>query len=162
MLSWKTYPQCFPSRNFHVSYENQIWYSGRSWRGTGRPPPIAKVLCRSCTEGTKKKIQTKPSRRSLPAKEEEGDPEEDPKPDRGTPPKFQPVEELLNIELIPGDPEKFTQIGSQMEETIRKEAIQCLRRNIDVFAWTPQDLEGIDHEVITHYLNIDPQVKPVK
>ncbi|KAL0416410.1 UNVERIFIED_CONTAM: Pro-Pol polyprotein [Sesamum latifolium] len=33
---------------------------------------------------------------------------------------------------------------------------------MDVFAWTPQDLEGIDPEVISHHLNIDPRVKPVK
>ncbi|KAL0400180.1 UNVERIFIED_CONTAM: Retrovirus-related Pol polyprotein from transposon [Sesamum radiatum] len=33
---------------------------------------------------------------------------------------------------------------------------------MDVFAWTPQDLEGIDPRVISHHLNIDPYVKPVK
>ncbi|KAL0445764.1 UNVERIFIED_CONTAM: hypothetical protein Slati_1704300 [Sesamum latifolium] len=43
-----------------------------------------------------------------------------------------------------------------MDETIRREVVQCLQRNIDVFAWTLQDLEGIDPEVITHHLNIDP------
>ncbi|KAL0411838.1 UNVERIFIED_CONTAM: Pro-Pol polyprotein [Sesamum latifolium] len=49
-----------------------------------------------------------------------------------------------------------------MDEAIRKEVIQCLRRNVDVFAWTPQDLEGINPEVITHHLNINPRVNPVK
>ncbi|KAL0421109.1 UNVERIFIED_CONTAM: Transposon Ty3-G Gag-Pol polyprotein [Sesamum latifolium] len=92
----------------------------------------------------------------------EGDLEEDSETDRGTPHKFQPAEELLNIGLMPGDPEKVTRISSQMDEAIRKEVIQCLRRNVDVFAWTPQDLEGINPEVITHHLNIDPRVKPVK
>ncbi|KAL0421277.1 UNVERIFIED_CONTAM: hypothetical protein Slati_3150600 [Sesamum latifolium] len=92
----------------------------------------------------------------------EGDPEGDSETDGGTPPKVQPIEELLNIELIPGDPEKVTQIGSQMNEAIRKEIIQCLRCNIDIFAWTPHDLQGINPEVITHHLNINPRVKPVK
>ncbi|KAL0457987.1 UNVERIFIED_CONTAM: hypothetical protein Slati_0425900 [Sesamum latifolium] len=92
----------------------------------------------------------------------ESDLEEDPEADRGTPPKVQPAEELLNNELIPADPEKVTRIGSQMDETIRREVVQCLKRNIDTFVWTPQDLEGIDPEVITHHLNIDPHVKPVK
>ncbi|KAL0445004.1 UNVERIFIED_CONTAM: hypothetical protein Slati_2223100 [Sesamum latifolium] len=78
------------------------------------------------------------------------------------PPKVQPAEELLNIELIPGDPVNTTCIGSQMEEATRREVVRCLQRNIDVFAWTPQDLEGIDPEVITHHLSIDPQVKSVK
>ncbi|KAL0381886.1 UNVERIFIED_CONTAM: hypothetical protein Slati_4610900, partial [Sesamum latifolium] len=87
--------------------------------------------------------------------EQEGDPETS----KGTPPKVQPSEELLNIKLVPGDPEKVTRIGSQMDETIRREVVQCLQRNIDVFAWTLQDLEGIDPEVITHHLNIDPQAE---
>ncbi|KAL0411500.1 UNVERIFIED_CONTAM: hypothetical protein Slati_3739700 [Sesamum latifolium] len=80
----------------------------------------------------------------------------------GDTPKVQPAEELLNIKLVPGDPEKVTRIGSQMDEAIRKEVIQCLRHNVDVFAWTPQNLEGLNPKVITHHLNIDPRVKPVK
>ncbi|KAL0383831.1 UNVERIFIED_CONTAM: hypothetical protein Slati_4547600, partial [Sesamum latifolium] len=50
------------------------------------------------------------------------------------PAKVQPAEELLNIEI----------------------------RNADIFAWALQDLEGIDPKVITHHLNIDPSIKPVK
>ncbi|KAL0430595.1 UNVERIFIED_CONTAM: hypothetical protein Sradi_0685500 [Sesamum radiatum] len=29
-------------------------------------------------------------------------------------------------------------------------------------AWTPQDLEGIDPGVITHHLNLDPTIRPMK
>ncbi|KAL0438686.1 UNVERIFIED_CONTAM: hypothetical protein Slati_2351600 [Sesamum latifolium] len=47
-------------------------------------------------------------------------------------------------------------------EEAKKEITLCLRRNGDIFAWTPQDLEGIDPQVITHHLNIDPSCKPVK
>ncbi|KAL0445094.1 UNVERIFIED_CONTAM: hypothetical protein Slati_2232100 [Sesamum latifolium] len=43
-----------------------------------------------------------------------------------------------------------------------KEVIQCLQRNIDIFVWTPKDLEGINPNVITHHLNIDPHIRPVK
>ncbi|KAL0462884.1 UNVERIFIED_CONTAM: hypothetical protein Slati_0176000 [Sesamum latifolium] len=80
----------------------------------------------------------------------------------GTPSKVQPAEELLNIEVMPGDLEKTTRIGSHISNVIRKELVQCLQRNADIFAWTPQDLEGIDPRVITHHLNIDPSIKPVK
>ncbi|KAL0433514.1 UNVERIFIED_CONTAM: hypothetical protein Slati_2685700 [Sesamum latifolium] len=54
------------------------------------------------------------------------------------------VEELLTVELIPGDPDKITKIGSKMKEDVREQVINCLRKNKDMFAWTPQDLEGID------------------
>ncbi|KAL0420443.1 UNVERIFIED_CONTAM: Retrovirus-related Pol polyprotein from transposon [Sesamum latifolium] len=80
----------------------------------------------------------------------------------GTPAKVQPAEELLNIEIILGHPDKTTRIGSQMSEETKKEVVQCLQRNVDIFAWTPKDLEGIDPKVITHHINIDPSIKPVK
>ncbi|KAL0453905.1 UNVERIFIED_CONTAM: Pro-Pol polyprotein [Sesamum latifolium] len=51
---------------------------------------------------------------------------------------------------------------SEATETPAKEITLCLQRNADIFAWTPQDLEGIDPQVITHHLNIDPNCKPVK
>ncbi|KAL0420577.1 UNVERIFIED_CONTAM: hypothetical protein Slati_3080600 [Sesamum latifolium] len=44
----------------------------------------------------------------------EGDPEKDLETDKDTPPKVQHAEELLNIELIPGDTGKTTWIGSQI------------------------------------------------
>ncbi|KAL0444399.1 UNVERIFIED_CONTAM: hypothetical protein Slati_2162600 [Sesamum latifolium] len=79
-----------------------------------------------------------------------------------TPAKVQPAEELLNIKIVPGRPNKTTRIGSHMNEKTKEEIILCLQRNADIFAWTPQDLEGVDPKVITHHLNIDPSIKPVK
>ncbi|KAL0455202.1 UNVERIFIED_CONTAM: hypothetical protein Slati_0859400 [Sesamum latifolium] len=77
-----------------------------------------------------------------------------------TPAKVQPVEELLNIEVIPGSPDKTMRIGSHLGRRTKEEIILCLRCNADIFARAPQDLEGIDPKVITHHLNIDPGIKP--
>ncbi|KAL0411146.1 UNVERIFIED_CONTAM: Polyprotein P3 [Sesamum latifolium] len=49
-----------------------------------------------------------------------------------------------------------------LRQEAKKEITLCLQRNVDIFAWTPQDLEGIDPQIITHHLNIDPSYKPVK
>ncbi|KAL0440400.1 UNVERIFIED_CONTAM: hypothetical protein Slati_2523000 [Sesamum latifolium] len=76
--------------------------------------------------------------------------------------KIQPAEESLNIEIILGNPDKTTRIGARLGEEAKKEITLCLQRNADIFAWTPQDLEGIDPQVITHHLNIDPNCKSVK
>ncbi|KAL0439395.1 UNVERIFIED_CONTAM: hypothetical protein Slati_2422500 [Sesamum latifolium] len=46
-----------------------------------------------------------------------------------------------------------------MSEETKKEIVLCLQRNADIFAWAPQDLEGIGPKVITHYLNVDPSIK---
>ncbi|KAL0413036.1 UNVERIFIED_CONTAM: Transposon Ty3-G Gag-Pol polyprotein [Sesamum radiatum] len=78
------------------------------------------------------------------------------------PVKVQPAEELLNIEIVPGRPDRTTQIGSHMNEKTEEEIILCLQGSTDIFAWAPQDLEGINPKVITHHLNIDPSIKPVK
>ncbi|KAL0413128.1 UNVERIFIED_CONTAM: hypothetical protein Sradi_1514500 [Sesamum radiatum] len=74
----------------------------------------------------------------------------------------QSMEELPTVELILGDPDKITKIGSKMKEDVRRQVINCLQENKDIFAWTPQDLEGIDPGVITHHLNLDPTVRPLK
>ncbi|KAL0345370.1 UNVERIFIED_CONTAM: hypothetical protein Sradi_4368300 [Sesamum radiatum] len=74
----------------------------------------------------------------------------------------QPVEELLTVELIPGDPDKITKVESKMKEDVREQVISCIRKNKDIFALTPQDLEGIDPGVITHHLNLDPAIRPLK
>ncbi|KAL0292282.1 UNVERIFIED_CONTAM: hypothetical protein Sradi_6995700 [Sesamum radiatum] len=76
--------------------------------------------------------------------------------------KVQPTEELLNIEVIPRSLDKTTRIDSHLRGETKEEIISCLRRNADIFTWAPQDLEGVNPKVITHHLNIDPRVKPVK
>jgi hypothetical protein len=37
-----------------------------------------------------------------------------------------------------------------------------LHRNIEVFAWSHEDMPGISPEEIVHVLNVDPDMKPVK
>ncbi|KAL0447930.1 UNVERIFIED_CONTAM: hypothetical protein Slati_1920900 [Sesamum latifolium] len=82
-----------------------------------------------------------------------------PEPKEEAPVMVQPVEELLTVELTPGDSKNVTKIGSKMTEDVRDQVVNCLRKNKDIFAWTPQDLEGIDPGVITHHLNLDPSIR---
>lgn len=35
-----------------------------------------------------------------------------------------------------------------------------LKKNLDVFAWTHADMEGIDAEVMCHYVNVDRSYSP--
>ncbi|KAI3468832.1 hypothetical protein Pfo_025495 [Paulownia fortunei] len=73
-----------------------------------------------------------------------------------------PNEELINIELIPGDGTRTTRIGTQLSQELIDDMTQFLRNNIDIFAWNVRDLEGIDPSVAVHHLNVDPTYKPVK
>ncbi|XP_039128919.1 uncharacterized protein LOC120265065 [Dioscorea cayenensis subsp. rotundata] len=49
-----------------------------------------------------------------------------------------------------------------MTEEIKREVVSCLKKNVDIFAWTPADIPGISLKVISHHLNVDPSIKPIK
>ena len=74
----------------------------------------------------------------------------------------EPIKVLEDIPLDENDPKKSTRIGADLEEKIKKDLIQFLKENIDVFAWSHEDMPGIDPSVITHRLNIYPSSKPVR
>ena len=74
----------------------------------------------------------------------------------------EPTEVLEDIPLEEGNPEKFTRIGTSMKEKTKQDLVQFLRENSDVFAWSHEDIPGIDPSVITHCLNVYPSSKPVR
>ena len=74
----------------------------------------------------------------------------------------EPTETLEDIPLDEDDPRKSTRIGADLEGKIKKGLICFLRKNIDVFAWSHEDMLGIDPIVITHRLNVHPSSKPVR
>ena len=73
-----------------------------------------------------------------------------------------PSEELDTIKLEDGSPEKTTKIGADLPPQIRKSIIQFLRNNKDVFTWSHEDMPSINPSIISHKLNINPTLRPVK
>ncbi|CAA7034284.1 unnamed protein product [Microthlaspi erraticum] len=59
-------------------------------------------------------------------------------------------------------PERCVVIGAQHEETLRAEFFALLKENINAFAWTAEDMPGIEINITCHELNVDPTFKPVK
>jgi hypothetical protein len=49
-----------------------------------------------------------------------------------------------------------------MDGRMRKAFVEFLKSNIDVFAWTHEDMLGIDPSVICHKLNVDTSMRPIK
>ena len=68
-------------------------------------------------------------------------------------------EEALKILVQEGDEERFFLLGVGLAEERELEAF--LRANIEVFAWTPYEMPGIDPKVTCHQLNVDRSAKPV-
>ena len=65
------------------------------------------------------------------------------------------------MKILP-DADRHFQIGASMSLEERVEVLLCLIQNVDVFAWSPYDVPGVDPEFITHKLNVDPSFPPKK
>ena len=74
----------------------------------------------------------------------------------------EPIEILEDVPLDESNLEKFTKIGTSMGEKTKQELIGFLKQSTDVFAWSHEDMPGIDPSVITHRLNVSPSYKPVR
>ena len=74
----------------------------------------------------------------------------------------EPTEALENIPLDESNLERYTRVGADLERKSKKDLVQFLKKNIDIFAWSHEDMSGIDPGVITHHLNICPSFKPVQ
>ena len=57
--------------------------------------------------------------------------------------------------------EHLVYIGSKLAEGIRSPLIHFLEQNMKVFTWKQEDMGGVDLEVITHRLNVNPSFNPV-
>ncbi|KAL0411282.1 UNVERIFIED_CONTAM: hypothetical protein Slati_3717900 [Sesamum latifolium] len=157
----KAHSYGFPSSNFYLSHEDEIPTPGGVGEVQGDHLQSRKCYVQAVRKGQKRNLdedhQGVPSSKKGKETVAEGALKE-----IETPAKVQPIEELLNIEVIPGSSDRTTRIGSRLRGKTKEEIVSCLRRNGDIFAWAPQDLEGIDPKVITYHLNIDPSIKPVK
>lgn len=71
------------------------------------------------------------------------------------------AEEVLKVRILP-DNDKYFQIGTSMNDRERVEMLLFLLQNVDVFAWNPYEVPGVDPEFIVHRLNVDPSFPPKK
>ena len=72
------------------------------------------------------------------------------------------MEALETVVLAKDETTKTTRIGTTLSPKIRTRLIQFLKENLDVFAWSHEDMPSISPEVIQHKLNVDPGRKPVQ
>ena len=72
------------------------------------------------------------------------------------------IEVLEDVPLDESNPEKFTRVGTSMEEKTKQDLVQFLNKSMNVFAWNHEDMSGVDLSVITYRLNVSPSYKPVR
>ena len=72
------------------------------------------------------------------------------------------MEALETITLTEGEITKTTRIGTTLSPEMRTKLVQFFKENLDVFAWSHEDMSGVSPEVIQHKLNVSPERKPVQ
>ena len=59
-----------------------------------------------------------------------------------------PTEALEDVPLGKNNLEKFTRIGTSMEMKTKQDLVHFLKKSMDVFAWSHQDMPSIDPSLI--------------
>ena len=72
------------------------------------------------------------------------------------------IEVLVDVPLDESNSEKFTRIGTSMEEKTKQDLVRFLKRSTNVFAWSHEDMSGINPSVVTHRLNVSSSYQPVR
>ena len=62
---------------------------------------------------------------------------------------------------VPDQPREI-RIGSSLSPDERSKSIDMLRSYLDVFAWSYEDMPGLDPTIVQHHLPILPHARPVK
>ena len=60
------------------------------------------------------------------------------------------IEALEMVELVEGEPTKVTNIKANLSLGMKKGVVEFLKGNLDVFAWSYEDMPGILENVIQH------------
>ncbi|RDX73390.1 Retrovirus-related Pol polyprotein, partial [Mucuna pruriens] len=71
-----------------------------------------------------------------------------------------PAEDVKVIQIGPSV-SHVTKVGTTLTYEEEEQLVGFLRRNRDVFAWTPQDMPGIDPNFVSHRLSIGKDAKPI-
>ena len=72
------------------------------------------------------------------------------------------MEALEIVELVEREASKTIRIGTTLSPKMRTKLVQFLKENLDVFAWSHEDMLSISPKVIQHRLNVDLEKKLVQ
>ncbi|KAI5402156.1 hypothetical protein KIW84_066564 [Lathyrus oleraceus] len=72
------------------------------------------------------------------------------------------LENLETVNLGSEDCVREVKIGALLEESIKKGLISLLREYADIFAWSYEDMPGLDTDIVQHFLPLKTECVPVK
>ena len=76
---------------------------------------------------------------------------------------IQPHEEPVDtVNLGTEEDEKEVKVGANLEPIVKKRLTQLLHDNVEVFAWSYEDIPGLDTGIMVHCLPTKEDCPPVK
>ena len=72
------------------------------------------------------------------------------------------IKALETVELVDGELAKTMKIGANLATQMKEELVQFLKKNLDIFTWSHEDMPGIAVKVIQHRLNVNLDRKPIQ
>ena len=75
---------------------------------------------------------------------------------------MEPIEKLKEVLLDNSNHEWKIKIGTLANPAVRQALTTFLKSNQDVFAWSHENMPGIDPSVMVHRLNVSPFFPPIR
>ena len=69
--------------------------------------------------------------------------------------------DVKEVPISPEDPEAKVFIGSSLPEQIEEYLVEFLKSRKNTFAWKPEDMTGINKNITTHKLDVDPSFRSI-
>lgn len=75
---------------------------------------------------------------------------------------LKPTKVTIEVPIVETNPEHKVKIGSGLGKELSEKLIHFLMKHKKSFAWTTEDMPGIDPKIISYELHMDPSFKPIK
>jgi hypothetical protein len=66
------------------------------------------------------------------------------------------------INLGTEEDKKEVKVGAALPPEVKESLVKLLQEYVDVFAWSYQDMPGLDTNIVEHKLPLKPECPPVK
>jgi hypothetical protein len=77
-------------------------------------------------------------------------------------PKPAPHGKVVQLQIDDSDPTKVISLGGDQSEQEVNSILVALKKNMDIFAWGPNEVGGISPDLIMHHIAVKPDGKPKK
>jgi hypothetical protein len=73
-----------------------------------------------------------------------------------------PHGKVIKMQVDDADPAKLVLLGGDLGEEEVENILEVFKKNIDIFASSPDEVGGVSTDLITHHLAVKPNAKPRK